>query len=465
MTKPMTFPRRPLAIITLLACLLGGLVVAAGGESATASPNTVRAGLGRHSGGDFIGYYLTRDGTKVYCMNPRKGTPTTVSLRTVGRYPGLTAAASNALSFALATWGNARTRDAAAVESQVVNTLAGNHGDVARRNRHLPTSLRRLVSAHVSTARAMRGPYLLRVTTPASPLPGGSAVGRISLVSATSKPVAGAHVVLRATSNARLPGSVRLDRRGSASFRYSVTDVGGVRVSATAAGLPAAAVRISDPRPGQQRLAAPSARVTAHAASAFQGTVSGFAHRYTCTSDCAGRPALSLSACAPASRTASRIVYRIGARVVVTTFPAASQRRCLAATATAPDRSAVTATWQFNTGRGWSRPVTAGGAFVVDCPAPAAVTVNMVSDCTRASVTIGLARPGLATPAPNTSSRRAVLTISGSRSARVYALPGRPATWSASMPCGAHQTLTFRSGVQRLDGTWNYSRAASVITP
>ena len=245
--------RRSIAIISLLVCLLAGLSVAAGRDPATASPHPVRTGLGRYLGADFVGFYVTRDGAKVYCLNPRKGAPATVSLRSVTRYPGLSAAPSAALSYALTTWGDARTRNAAAVESQVVNTLAGNHRDVARRNTSLPASLRRLVTRHVAQARSLRGPYRLRVATPAAPLPGGAATGRLTLVSAAGHAVPGVRVGLGSTSNATVPAGVRTDRRGAATFRYTVRDVGEVRVTASATGLPGTAIRISDPRPGQQR--------------------------------------------------------------------------------------------------------------------------------------------------------------------------------------------------------------------
>ncbi|SHG84816.1 hypothetical protein SAMN05443575_2922 [Jatrophihabitans endophyticus] len=462
------WPRRSLALLCTAAALLAGLAVVTSGGAASAVANSLRPGLGYRPAGEFVGYYLTRDGTKVYCLSPRRAAPSSVSLHTVSRYPGLGRASSAALAYAVRIWGDARSPRAAAVESQVLNTLAGNGTDVRRRNRHLPASLRRDVAAHVSRARAQRGPYTVRLSTPRAVLPGGRATGSVLVRSAAGRPVSGVRVRLTASRNAAVRGVVRTGRGGSARFRYAVTDVGEVRFGARASALPPTAVRVSHPHAGQQRMVSWAPTTAARASSSFRAAASGFSHRYGCTSECDGRPVTVLRACAPAARVASRLVYRVGGRRVVVPFAASGRRRCVSTTVTSADGDRVGATWQYRVGRHWSRAVAAGGTFVVDCPPAPAVGVTLAANCTRATVTIGLAQPGAGgswTPLVNTSRHRMVLDVSGSRTARVYAATGHEAVWTTSARCGAKLHLGFRGGVLRGSGRYNYGPNSAVVTP
>lgn len=444
------------ALATAAVCLLATLAAPdPGGDRSTPAGASVRTGLGHRSNGEFVGFYVTHRGVKVYCLSPRLATPRTVSLHTVHRYPGLSTAATAALAYALATWGDARTRDAAAVESQVANTLAGNHKDVARRARGLSPALRRLTAAHVAQAKALRGPYRVRLSTPTAPLPGVTAGGTVRVTSAAGRPVAGVPVALRGSANVRVSGSVRTRGDGSAGFTYATTSVGSGRVDATVRGLAGTGVGITTPRRGEQRMAAATGRVSAAGSATFRPEGTGFGHRYACDSECAGRPAVTLTACAPASRAASRIVYRAGAATYVRTFPAASRRHCESLSPRLADGTRVTAAWQFASGRGWGAPLPAPGSFVVDCPPTPAVAVTMTHDCATARVTIS-----------SSPSRHATrLLITGSRRATVAAGSGRSASWTVSAPCGSALALTFRAAAQRANGGWNAGPAAGVTTP
>lgn len=405
-----------------------------------------------------MGYYVARDGTKVYCLSPRKATPSSLSLHTLGRMPGLHPADSAALAYALRTWGDARGRDQAAVESQVLNTLAGNRADVARRARHLPPALRRLTAQRVAAARAMRGPYRVRVVLPIAALPGVAATGSVAVTSAAGRPVPGVRIRLRASTNLRTPGSVVTGHRGTAALHYDVTDVGEAKVRAQAS-LPGTSVRVSTPKRGQQRLASWAPQVTAAGAAAFRAHAGGFSHGYACDTECEGRPLLTLSACAGPSRTVQRITYRIvegsRSRTVSRDFLPAPRRHCGAVVTRTTDGARISATWRYRTPRGWSAPLTSPGSFSVDCPAAPTLSVTMIADCTRSRVTW----------TAGASRRPTVLLIAGARRATVRAAAGVAARWSTTAPCGQRLAFTARSGVQRTSGSWNYGPIAAVTTP
>ncbi|MGI8679699.1 MAG: hypothetical protein ACR2LX_13660 [Jatrophihabitans sp.] len=459
---------RRVSVLAVLATMLGGVLSAVVGVGAHAASSTLRAGLGhRVGGGDFVGYYVS-GGTKVYCLSPSKAVPRRVSLSSGARYPGISVGASRQLAYALSRWGDARSTYSAAIESQVVNTLAGNTQDVRRRAHSLSAAVNRTVAAHVSAARSQAGPYVVLLSTPKAVLPGQSAVGSVQVRTSSGHGVAGALVRLTHSANASVPAQVRTDARGVARVPYAVSDLGQVRIVATAIGLAATTLRISHPRASEQRMVSWGSRSAARGSSSFQARVSGFSNRYACTTACAGRPLTTLSACAPASRYVSRLVYRLGATALTADFPASSKPVCRTVSARPGDGTRVSAAWQYRTPHGWSRPVAAAGSFTVDCPAVPAVVATMTYDCTHAAVTIALghANPdGSWVPAVNTSRHRFVLVVGGAKPTRVYARPGAGAVFTTAVACGSRTTYTMQAGVQRTNGAWNYGQIASVVTP
>lgn len=460
--------RRLGASLTVLATL-AALAVALSPSGATATSVPLRPGLGhRVAGGDFVGYYVTGAGTKVYCLNPRRAVPQGVSLRTISRYRGVSSTVSHELAYALATWGNARTAAQAAVESQVLNSLAGNTADVQRRGRGLPAKLRRQVSAHVRAARAFRGPYAVRVSTPTAVLPGQSATGSVRVRSAGGHWLPGVRITLQHSANASVPTAVRTNSHGVARFSYSVTDVGQVRVGATATDLTPTALRESRSRPHEQRMVGWAGRVSAHGAASFRKSVSGFSNSYACTTTCNGRPRTTLTACAPGSRYASRLVYDLGRGTLTVAYPASRTRRCATATAILRDGENVRAAWQFRTRHGWSSPVRATGSFTVDCPPAPSVAASVSYDCATARVTIALAQlsaSGSWRPLVNRTRHRMVLVVNGATSVRIFAEPGRSAVFTASAACGSHRVYSMQAGVQRANHRYNYGAVASLTTP
>ncbi|MDQ2796724.1 MAG: hypothetical protein M3Y06_06120 [Actinomycetota bacterium] len=456
---------RARVLAVLVTMLAGMLSVVVGADAASGS---IRVGLGhRVDGGDFVGFYVA-GGKKVYCLSPMKVVPRTVSLSNVSRYPGLSPTASRQLAFALFHWGDARSVNEAVVESQVLNTLAGNGKDVRRRAHSLPAALSRAVAAHVVQARSQAGPYTVRVSTPRALLPGQSATGSVQVRSSNGHGVAGIVVRLVHSPNATVPTQVRTDYRGLARMPYAVSDVDQVRIVATAHGLAPVTVQTSHPRSSEQRMVSWTAQIATRGSASFRGSVSGFSNSYACTTTCDGRPLTTLSACAPASRYASRLVYAVDGSRVIADFPASTKRVCRAVLAHPADGMRVTAAWQYRAPHGWSRPVPAAGTFTLDCPAAPEVTVAMSYDCTRGLVSIALGHTnpdGSRVPLVNTSRHRFVLVVGGAKTTRVYADHGRGAVFTSAVACGLAATYTMQAGVQRANGGWNYGRTASVVTP
>lgn len=446
---------------------VAALFVALGGPSSATTSGQPHRGKGYSvGGGDFVGYYITAAGKKVYCLSPRKALPASISLHTAGRYPGLSKTASRQLAYALNRWGDALSSTAAAAESQLVNTIVGNRSDVARRAAQLPKPVASLVSDHLTLTRRLYGPYVTAVRTPTALLPGQSATGSVVITAASGHRVSGTTVLLTSSKNGAVPGRVITNSHGIGTFTYRATDVGEVRITATAIDLPATAVQVNRPSPSQQHMVSPVSLVRSRSSASFRKSPSGFSNLYACTATCNGKPATTLTACAPASTRASRIGYHYEGRTAYVSFARSAEAACKSVSVIMKDGDRVTAGWQFQTGHGWSAVVAAAGSFVVDCPAVPAVGVSMTYDCTNASVTIGLTRDGAYgtwTPLVNPSSHRLVLVIDGTQ--RIYADQNKTALFTASATCGSHTTYTAQAGVQRANGQYNYGLVASATTP
>jgi hypothetical protein len=456
-------------VVALAAAIVSvaALFIALGGPSSAATNGAPHQGKGYSvGGGDFVGYYVTTAGTKVYCLSPRKALPSGISLHTAARYPGVSKTASRQLAYALNRWGNASSSPAAAAESQLVNTIVGNASDVARRAAQLPKSVASLVSGHLALTRRFYGPYDTAVRTPTALLPGQSGTGSVVITSAGGHRVSGVTVLLTSSKNGAVPKRITTNSKGIGKFTYRATDVGEVHITAMAIDVPATAVQVNQPSPTQQHMVSPVSLVRSRGSASFRKSPAGFSHSYACTTTCNGKPATTLSACAPASSRASRIGFRYEGKTVYVTFAHSTKAACKSRSVTTKDGDRVTAGWQFKTSHGWSAVVAAAGSFVVDCPAVPPVGVSMTYDCTNAAVTIGLAQVGangMWTPLVNTTSHRLVLVIDGKQ--RIYADRNKTALFTASATCGSHTTYTAQAGVQRANGQYNYGLVASVTTP
>lgn len=428
------------------------------------------AGLGVWSGDrtDFVGFYKALvDGTwtKVYCIRPASAEPAAVSLRTINRLPQTSRAVTSELAETLAAHGDARTLVQAAAVSQALNEEVGNHRAVVRRAQWLPDRVQALADRYVTEAREQRGPIRLAIELPRSPLPGRSASGTVAISSATG-PVRGT-VALTHTANVTTPDELTVGRSGRARFRYDTVGGGAVHIAATARVAPTT-LRASDPAAGEQLMVGWSAPVTVRASATYEATGPGISYRYACSSECAGRPVVTLRACAPPNHYRSRITFWLGDTVRRMVFDAASTRTCRSLRLRLADGTSVSASWRYLTPRGWSRALPASGAFVVDCPAPPPVAVAVSLACTRAwvSATLGTERAGTLRRLVNRTSHRMVLIVSGAASGRYVVLPGTQATvHTFRVLCGTGASVTLRSGVQRSDGSYNYSDPVQVALP
>jgi hypothetical protein len=455
------------SVATLAVLAISGAVVVA--ANAATQPSVV-TGRGVWIAGhtDFVGYYranVNGQWLKVYCVSPDRLVPVHITLRTRSSFPEASVATTRLLAETLSAHGNARTATEAEAVSQALNEEIGNHDAVARRAKYLSTAVRDLAARYVAEARAEHGPYTLRLHLPSSPLPGGSGVGTVTLRSAT-RGVAGT-VMLRHTANVALPSSVRTNSAGEASFTYRTIGSGPVHVSATARVAPTTLRASLADRSTQVMLTrSPQARVQATATYQAQGP--RFTHKYACTTECAGHPRVTLTACAPANQYASRITYWIGTTAHRIDFPAANTRECSSWQGRIADSVSVSATWRYWTPRGWSAPLPAQGAFVVDCPAAPQVAVLLSYDCQDATlaVVLGAQRNGELQPLHNATQHDMVLVVDGAVSGRYVLAHGSTATvHTFPLSCGKDATVNVRGGVERTNGAFNYGPAASVALP
>lgn len=417
---------------------------------------------------DFVGFYRALvDGTrtKVYCIRPNRAEPTDVSLRTLTRLPHTSRAVTQQLAQTLAAHGDARTLVQAAAVSQALNQEVGNHRAVLRRAQWLPDRVQTLAERYVAEARALHGPFRLAIHLPRSPLPGQSARGMVTLRSAAG-PARGT-VQLSHTPNVTAPDELTIGRSGRASFRYRTVAGGAVHIAASAPVAPTT-LRASSPGADEQLMVGRSAPVTVRATATYAATGPGITYRYACSSECDGRPLVTLRVCAPPNDYRSRITFWLDGRIRRMSFEAASTRRCRSFRTRLADGVSVSATWRYLTPGGWSRRLPASGAFVIDCPEPPPVAVALTVNCTRARVaaTLGTQRDGALRRLANRTRHRMVLVVSGAVSGRYVVAPGAVATvHTFRVPCGTGAAISLRGGVQRTNGGYNYGDPVAVAMP
>ena len=452
---------------TLALLAIGGAVVVAA-DAATEPSVVTGRGVWIADHTDFVGYYranVNGQWLKVYCVSPDRLVPAHITLRTRSSFPEANAATTRLLAETLSAHGNAHTATEAEAVSQALNDEIGNHGAVARRAKYLSKAVRDLAARYVAEARAEHGPYTLRLQLPVSPLPGQSGVGSVLLRSAAGG-VRGT-VALRHTGNVTTPTSVRTNAYGEASFTYHTTGGGAVHISATARVAPTT-LRASLADRSTQVMLTRSPRGRVRSVATYQPVGPRFTHRYSCTSECAGHPRVTLTACAPINRYSSRITYWIDGIAHRIDFPSADHQLCSSWQVQIADGVSVSATWRFRTPHGWSAPQPAQGAFVVDCPAAPHVAVLLSYDCQDAtlSVVLGSQHSGSLQPLRNATRHDMVLVVDGAVSGRFALAHGSTATvHTFPLTCGTNTTVTARGGVQRAGGGYNYGPAASVALP
>jgi hypothetical protein len=459
---------RLLVVLAAVLALAGAGAVMAGARGTPRERVVTGRGTWLAGHTDFVGYYRAWvDGhwVTVYCVSPDKRAPTAVRLHPVERLPAVGAEATREVAQTLSAHGEARTLTEAEAVSQALNEEMGNHAAVARRAPQLPAGVRELAARYVAEARAQHAPYTLELHLPSSPLPGQAGTGAVTLrggghgVAATVK--------LRHTPNVELPERLRLDSRGRASFTYRTIGGGPVHVAASTS-VPPAGVLASQPDHATQLMITWAAPATAHATATYQGSGPRFSYRYACSNVCDGHPTVSLTACAPASGYASRITYWFGDAQHSEAFDASAQRTCSTWQQPIADGVTVSATWQYHAARGWTPPIPAGGAFVVDCPAAPPVAVLLSYDCTHAALraTLGSAAGASITPLHNATRHPMLLLVAGAVSGRFVVPPGGTAVAQTfTLSCGMHANVTVTGAVQRGDGSYNLGQPATVVTP
>jgi hypothetical protein len=464
-----TLRPRVVGLLMAMVAAIGAVCLIPGAADAGTSSSVV-PGRGRWIAGhtDFVGYYRALVGgrwVKVYCVSPARQVPSSVALHTVSRVPSTTIAKSRQLAEILWAHGNAGTALQAEAVSQALNTVIGNAESTARRASFLPSRVRDLAARYVAEAGRRHGPYRLGLHLPSSPLPGQSAVGSVTL--RTPAGALSGRVRLRHTANVRTPVRVMVQATGVGRFRYQTVGGGAAHVAATAHVSPTT-LRMSHTDPSTQTLLTWSPAAVVHDYASYQGHGPRIRHRYACTNQCAGRPLVTLTACAPANTFASRITFWIGTAMHRIYFPAAAVTACASWRTAVPDATPVSGTWQYRAPDGWTSPLPAAGAFVVDCPAAPPVAVTISYDCTAAtlSATLGTESGGVLTALRNQSRHDMVLVLRGAITDRVTVPRAATApVRNYPMACGRHAEVTVQGGVERASGGYNFGDPVAVSLP
>jgi hypothetical protein len=463
--------QRFLRVLVSVAALVAGAMCSAVVMSADAAPEpAVVTGRGvwiaNHT--DFVGYYranVNGHWLKVYCVSPDRLVPVHITLHTVSSLPAASAARTKLVAETLSVHGNAQSATEAEAVSQAVNQEVGNQDAVARRAKYLSQTVRDLAARYVAEAHARRGPYTLDLRLPTSPLPGQSGTGSVLLRSANGG--VADEVSFRHTSNVELPQLVHTDDAGRASFRYRTVGGGAVHVRAIAQ-VPPTRVQASLADRSTQVMLTWTPGRTVETVTSYQAHGPAFTHHYACTSECAGRPRITLTACAPASRYPSRITYWFDGNSHRIDFAAADHRVCSTWRTRIADRVSVSATWRYLSAHTWTAALPAAGTFVVDCPAVPHVALLVSYDCQNATLAavLGAAKNGALAPLRNASRHRMVLVVDGAVSGSYVVDRGTTATvHNFGLACGTDAAVTVRGGIERANGGYNYGQPATVTLP
>jgi hypothetical protein len=149
-------------------------------------------------------------------------------------------------------------------------------------------------------------------------------------------------------------------------------------------------------------------------------------------------------------------------------FAAADHRVCRRWQVRIADGVSVSARWRYRTPHGWTSPLPADTAFVVDCPKAPHVAILLTYDCEQATfvAVLGGQQGAELEPLHNATRHRMVLDIEGAVSGRYEVDPGSTATLhSFPLTCGSHETVSVRGGIERSGGEYNYGSAAKVAIP
>jgi hypothetical protein len=461
------------ALLAAVLCISGsgGVVHAApaqpAGASANAQPHAPAAVPPRGHGlvirGEWFGYYVD-NGRKIWCLEPglkltqeRFHLTTNLPFVTAGgRKFVVGATKSRWIAFVLSQWGNSSSNNVAAATRMALLEIAGDVPSGV--DTSAKTQIGRMAANEVSQAKAYYGLDRLGLTLRTKVLVGQAGTATVTIVAASRRGVPGITVQL-AGANATVAKFVKTGRNGQATFTYTRTGAGPVKLVARAVGLPRNTMLASLPQPGEQLLVSSTGPAAATASITYQASPGGPTISYSCNSACSGRPLVTVKFCQPAGgAAASDIVFGNGRAVGSVSFARSATATCKSVTAVMPDTQVLTFGVRYDVGGKLSGIIALPGRLGIDCPALPTVSESVSCNCANGTLILTLKNTGQ-------TGEQLIWSVNGGRNQTRLVAPG--STLSVNVPFSRTVAMTVRytGAVQRHNGQWIIPPSFEAVIP
>jgi hypothetical protein len=402
--------------------------------------------------GDWFGYYVDR-GRKVWCLAPGLALAqesfrltTNLPIVTVGpRKFRVGATKSRWIAYVLSQWGDTSSNSVAAATRMALLEIVGDVPPGV--DTSAKTQIGRMAANEVSQAKAYRGLDRLGLTLRTKVLVGQAGTATVTIAAASRRGVPGISVQL-AGANAIVAKFVKTGRNGQATFTYTRTGAGPVKLVARAVGLPTDTMLASLPKPGEQLLVSGTGPTTATASITYQASPGSPTVSYSCDSACNGRPLVTVKFCQPAGLAAtSDIVFADRRAVGSVSFARSATAACKSVTAVIPDTQVLTFGVRYDVGGKLSGIIALPGRLVIDCPALPVVAESVSCNCANGTLILTLKNTGQ-------TGEQLIWSVNDGPDQTRLAAPG--STLSVNVPFSRTVAMTIRytGAVQRHNGQW-----------
>jgi hypothetical protein len=413
--------------------------------------------------GEWFGYYVD-NGKKIWCLAPglkltqgrfhlTKNLPFVV----VGNKTFVVGATkSRWIAFVLSQWGNTPSNNVAAATRMALLEIVG---DVPPGiNTSARTQIGGMAASEVRQAKAYYGPDKLGLAVRTRVLVGQTGMATVTAKAASRHGAPGITVQL-AGANATVPKIVKTSGTGQATFTYTRTGTGPVKLTARAASLPPDTMLASLPRPGEQLLVSGTAPTSASASATYQAIPGSPAISYSCDSACDGHPPVTVKFCQPAGvAPASDIVFDNAHAVSSVSFGRSAMATCKSVTVIVADTHVVTFGVRYSVSGKLSGVVPLPGRIIIDCPPWPAVSESVKCNCTNGTLTLTLQNNGR-------TKEQLIWSVNGGRNQTKLVAPSSPVSVNVPFSRTAGTTVVYTGGVQRLNGQWIIPPSLEAVIP
>lgn len=461
------------ALLTTVLCIggAGGVAHATLAQPSVASanakpqaPTQVPArGHGLVIGGDWFGYYID-NGKKIWCLAPglklaQEPFHLTTNLPFVAlgsKKFVVGATKSRWIAFVLSQWGNASSNNVAAATRMALLEIVGDVPPGV--NTSAKTQIGGMAANEISQAKAYYGPDKLDLTLRTKALVGQTGTATVTIVAASHHGAPGIMVRL-AGANIIVPKLVKTGGNGQATFPYTRTGTGPVKLIARASSLPLNTMLASLPKPGEQLLVSGTGPATATASSTYQASPGSPTVSYSCNSACNGRPSVTVKFCQPAGvAPASDIVLDNGHAVGSVSFGRSATATCESVAVAIPDTHVLTFGVRYNVNGKLSGIVPLPGRIVIDCPPLPTVSEFVTCNCTNGTLALALKNTGQ-------TEEQLIWSVNGGQNQTKLVAPNSTVSVNVPFSRTVNTTVVYTGEVQRLNGQWIIPPSFEAVIP